>query len=258
MTAHSLPSTVRPATQQGSSDVETCRLVTQPPVRPRSAPGEPEPNDHSDSTASPCWSCPSDFTNMGTGDQLDSTNSETTDPPSSHLEASQENILNVESESRRFGALDPAIQASGTEKPPTEENTYSSPKENSTASSQPGCSHLLGPKAESLPESVTRAKLPSTEYTERANFSQKILDLPASADENGAHLQSHSSGRPHGTAAATFTKPQITLRSPEFQTYSATPPKTYKKRGLEMMRKQTRVEYDDTSSDDEDRLVIEI
>nr|XP_021139068.1 zinc finger protein 831 isoform X2 [Columba livia] len=258
MTAHSFPPTVSPTTQQGSSDVETCCLVTQPLVRQRSAPGEPEPHVHSDSMASSCWPCPSNFTNTGTGDPLDSTNSETTDPPSSHLEASQENILHVESESQRFGALDPVIQASGTEKPPTEENTYASPKENSTANSQPGCSHLLGSKAEPLPESVTRAKSPSAEYTGRATFSQKILDLHASADKNGAHLQSHGAARPRGTAAATFTKPQITLRSSEFQSYSATPSKTYKKRGLEMMRKQTRVEYDDTSSDDEDRLVIEI
>ncbi|XP_066243435.1 zinc finger protein 831 [Saccopteryx leptura] len=37
-----------------------------------------------------------------------------------------------------------------------------------------------------------------------------------------------------------------------------TPSKTIKKRSLEGMRKQTRVEFSDSSSDDEDRLVIEI
>lgn len=36
------------------------------------------------------------------------------------------------------------------------------------------------------------------------------------------------------------------------------PSKTAKKRGLEGMRGQSRVESSDTSSDDEDRLVIEI
>ncbi|XP_075022708.1 zinc finger protein 831 [Calonectris borealis] len=258
MTAHSFSSTVNTAMQQVSSDVEICCLVTQPLVLQRSVPGESQPNVQSHSMASPFWSCPSDFTNTGTGDQLDSTNSETTGPLSLHLEASQENILNVESESQRFGTLDPVIQASGREKPPTEENTYSSPKENSTASSQPGCSRLCGSKAESLPESVTRAVSPSIEYTERANFSQKILDLHGSADKKGTHLQPNSYGRQHETATTTFKKPPITLRSLEFKTYSATPSKTYKKRGLEMMRKQTRVEYDDPSSDDEDRLVIEI
>ncbi|KAM6243076.1 zinc finger protein 831 isoform 2-T5 [Spheniscus humboldti] len=258
MTAHSFSSTVNTAKQQVSGDVEICSLVPQPLVLQRSVPGGSQPNVQSDSTASSFWSCPSGFTNIGTGDHPDSTNSETTGPLSLHLEASQENILNVESESQRIGTLDSVIQASGRETPPNEENTYSSPKENSAPSSQPGCSRLFGSKAEPLPEAVTRAKLPSTEYTERANFSQKILDLHGSADKNGAHLQSNSYGRPHETATTTFKKPLITLRSPDFKTYSATPSKTYKKRGLEMMRKQTRVEYDDPSSDDEDRLVIEI
>ncbi|KAM9647145.1 zinc finger protein 831 isoform 2-T3 [Morphnus guianensis] len=258
MTAHSFSSTVNTATQQVSSDVEICCLVTQPLVLQQSVPGDSQPNIQSDLMASSFWSCPFDFTNTGTGDQLDSRNSEPTGPLSLHLEASQENILNVESESQIFGTLDPVIQASGREKPPTEENTYSSLKENSTPSSQPGCSHVFRSKAESRPESVTRAKLPSTVYTERANFSQKILDLHGSADKNGTHLQSNSYGRPHETATTAFKKPPITLRSPEFKTYSATPSKIYKKRGLEVMRKQTRVEYDDTSSDDEDRLVIEI
>ncbi|KFW69067.1 hypothetical protein AS28_07001, partial [Pygoscelis adeliae] len=187
MTAHSFSSTVNTAMQQVSGDVEICSLVPQPLVLQRSVPGESQPNVQSDSTASSFWSCPSGFTNTGTGDHPDSTNSETTGPLSLHLEASQENILNVESESQRIGTLDPVTQASGREKPPIEENTYSSPKENSAPSSQPGCSRLFGSKAEPLPEAVTGAKLPTTEYTERANFSQKILDLHRSADKNGAH-----------------------------------------------------------------------
>ncbi|KAM6298576.1 zinc finger protein 831 [Aegotheles albertisi] len=258
MTAHSFSSTVNTAMQQVSSGVGICCLVTQPLVLRRSVPGDSQPNVQGDSVASSVWPCPSDCTNTGTGDQLGSTNSETTGPLSLHLEATQENVLTVESEGQRCGTLDPVIQASGREKPPTEENTYSPPKENSAASSQPGCSRSFGSKAESLPESATRAELPSTEHIERANFSQKVLDLHRSAHKNGAHLQSNSYGRPHEAAATTDRKPPVTLRSPEFKTYSATPSKSYKKRGLEMMRKQTRVEYDDTSSDDEDRLVIEI
>ncbi|KFQ51614.1 hypothetical protein N334_00412, partial [Pelecanus crispus] len=187
VTAHSFSSTVNTAIQQVSSDVEIHCLVTQPLVLQRSVPGESQPNIQSDSMASSCWSCPSGFTNTDTSDQLDSTNSETTGPLSFHLEASQGNILNVQSESQRFGTLDPVIQALGREKPPVEENTYSSPKENSTRGSQPECSRLFSSKAESLPESVTRAKLPSTEYTERVNFPQKILDFHGNADKNGTH-----------------------------------------------------------------------
>ncbi|KAM9218928.1 zinc finger protein 831 [Leptosomus discolor] len=263
VTAHSFSSTVNTAMQQVSSDVEICCLVTQPLVLQRPVPGESQPNIQGDSVAPSFWGCPSDFTNKGTADLLDSTNSDTTGPLSLHPEASQENILKVESESQRFGTLDAVIQTSGKEEPPTEENTYSSPKENSTASSRPGCSRLFTSKAESLPESLTRAKLPGIESTEQANFSQTVLDLRRNADKNGTHLQSNLYGKlPTAAAAAAataaFKKPPITVRSPEFKTYSATPSKTYKKRGLEMMRKQTRVEYDDTSSDDEDRLVIEI
>lgn len=150
------------------------------------------------------------------------------------------------------------IQASGRKKPPVEENTCPSPKENSTPSSKPGCSSFFRSKAESLSEAVSRAELPSTGHPEKANFSQRILDLPGSAAKNRTRLQPDSDGTPHDTAATAFKKPPVTLRSSEFKTYAATPSKTYKKRGLEMMRKQTRIEYDDTSSDDEDRLVIEI
>lgn len=241
--------------QQVSSDVEICCVVTKPLVLQRPVPGESQPNIQGDSMAPSFWSCTSDFTNTGTGD---SKNSETTGPLSLHLAASQENILCGESESQRFGTLDPVMQASGRKKPPVEENTCSSPKENSTPSSKPGCSCFFRSKAESLPEAVSRAELPSTEHPEQANFSQRILDLPRTADKNRTHLQPDSDERPHDTAAIAFQKPPVTLRSPEFKTYTATPPKTYKKRGLEMMRKQTRIEYDDTSSDDEDRLVIEI
>ncbi|XP_064023992.1 zinc finger protein 831 [Pogoniulus pusillus] len=254
MTAHSFSSTVNAAMQQVSSDVEICCLVTQPFVLHQSVPGESQPNVQGDSMTS-FWSCPSDFTKTGTADRFDITNSETTGSLSLQLGSSQEN---VQSKSQRFATLDPVLQASEREKPPTEENTSLSPKENFTPCSQPGCSHLFGSKAEYLPEPVMRDKLPSVEHADQASFSQMAPDLQGSADKNRTHQQSNSYGRPHKTATTTFKKPPITLRSPEFNTYPETPSKTYKKRSLEMMRKQTRVEYDDTSSDDEDRLVIEI
>ncbi|XP_009996928.1 PREDICTED: zinc finger protein 831 [Chaetura pelagica] len=258
VTAHSCSPTVSTATQLVSQAVEICCLVTQSLVLQCAVPGEAPPNLQSDSRESSAWSGPSDFANTGTGDQTDSTNSETTGPLSLHIETTQENVLHVESESQRVGTLDSVIQASGREKPPAEENTYSCPKESSAPSSQPGCSRFFGSKAESPPESATTAKSPSTEYTEWTNFSQKILAFQRRADKNGTHLQPHSYGRPHEAAITALRKSPINLRSPEFNTYSATPCKMYKKRGLEIMRKQTRVEYDDTSSDDEDRLIIEI
>ncbi|KFU90384.1 hypothetical protein M959_06513, partial [Chaetura pelagica] len=187
VTAHSCSPTVSTATQLVSQAVEICCLVTQSLVLQCAVPGEAPPNLQSDSRESSAWSGPSDFANTGTGDQTDSTNSETTGPLSLHIETTQENVLHVESESQRVGTLDSVIQASGREKPPAEENTYSCPKESSAPSSQPGCSRFFGSKAESPPESATTAKSPSTEYTEWTNFSQKILAFQRRADKNGTH-----------------------------------------------------------------------
>ncbi|XP_074013725.1 zinc finger protein 831 [Numenius arquata] len=245
--AHSLSAPVNTARQAASSEGGICCSVTLQP----SLPGGSQPNIPRDSMA-PAWPCPSDFTNTGRGDQPGSTASETTD--SLHLEGSQENTLNVEPEGQRSGTLEPLTQALGREKPPGEANTYPPPKDASTPSSQPGRSRLFG----SNTESATGAELPTMEHTEPPNFSQATLDLQGSTDGKGAPRQAKSHGQPPATATAASTKPPVTLRSPECETYSATPSKTYKKRGLEMMRKQSRVEYDDTSSDDEDRLVIEI
>lgn len=255
VTAHSFSSTADTSLQEFSRDMAICCWVTEPLVLQPSLPGESQPSLRSDPMAASFGACP-EFTNTGTGDQADSTNPEAAALLSFHPGASQENILRVESESQIFGVSDPVSQASGREKAPSEENTHSPPTESSAPSSQPGCSRLFGSQAESVPETVTRAQVPSREHSQRANLSQHLLELHGSADKSRSHLQPNPYGRPHGTAA--FKKPPITLRSAEFKSYSATPPKTYKKRGLEMMRKQTRVEYDDTSSDDEDRLVIEI
>ncbi|RLV97533.1 hypothetical protein DV515_00011663 [Chloebia gouldiae] len=257
VTAHSFSSRADTCLQEFSRDVAICCWVTEPLVLQPSLPGQSQPSLRSDPLAASFGSGP-EFTNTGTGDQPDSTNPEAAAPLSLHPAASQENILRVVSESQIFGISEPVIQASGREKAPSEENTDSPPTENSAPSSQPGCSRLFGSQAESVPETATRAQLPSREHSQRANVAQHLLELHGSAEENRSHLQPNPYGRPHGTATATLKKPPITLRSPEFKNYSATPPKTYKKKGLEMMRKQTRVEYDDTSSDDEDRLVIEI
>ncbi|XP_062361200.1 zinc finger protein 831 [Cinclus cinclus] len=257
VTAHSFSSTAATSLQESSRDVAICCWVTKPLVLQPALPGESWPSLRSNPVAAPFGSCP-EFTNTGTGDQADSTNPEAAAPLSLHPGAGQENILRVESERQIFGISDPLIQAFRREKDPSGESTRSPPRENSAPSSQPGCSHLFGSQAESVPERVTRAQLPSREDSQRANLSQHLLQLHRSADKNRSHLQPNPCGRPHGTAPSTFKKPPVTLRSPEFKSYSATSTKTYKKRGLEMMRKQTRVEYDDTSSDDEDRLVIEI
>ncbi|XP_063260321.1 zinc finger protein 831 [Prinia subflava] len=249
VTAHSCSSL-----QEFSRDVAFCCWVSQPLLLRPSLPRESQPSLRSHPGPASFGSCP-EFTNPGTGDQPDSTNPEAAAPLSLHPGASQENVLRVESERQIFGISDAVSQASGREKAPSEENTGSPPP---APGSQAGCSRLLGSQAERVPDTATRAQIPSTEHSQRAKVPQHLLELHGGTDKNRSHPQPNPYGRPHGAAAAGFKKPPITLRSPESKGYSAAPPKTYKKRGLEMMRKQTRVEYDDTSSDDEDRLVIEI
>lgn len=62
----------------------------------------------------------------------------------------------------------------------------------------------------------------------------------------------HISGLTSRKECVVPSKPEQPGESPE------APSKTVKRRGLEGLRKQTRVEVSDTSSDDEDRLVIEV
>ncbi|KAM9068299.1 zinc finger protein 831 [Sarcophilus harrisii] len=66
-------------------------------------------------------------------------------------------------------------------------------------------------------------------------------------------------GRKNQETGMVTVKENIVAAGPgESSDLSAVASKTLKKRSLEGMRKQTRVEYSDTSSDDEDRLVIEL
>uniref|UniRef100_A0A7M4FU20 Zinc finger protein 831 n=1 Tax=Crocodylus porosus TaxID=8502 RepID=A0A7M4FU20_CROPO len=74
-------------------------------------------------------------------------------------------------------------------------------------------------------------------------------------DKSQAYLQPDDH---HDIETSALKEPSFPFSTTEATATSAAPSKAYKKRSLEMMRKQTRVEYDDTSSDDEDRLVIEI
>ncbi|XP_044517075.1 zinc finger protein 831 [Gracilinanus agilis] len=110
------------------------------------------------------------------------------------------------------------------------------------------------------------------------------LEMPASGPSTGSLHQVtvrprtyfstssyYSCGEKHGTCREggdgeknqitrmITSKESIVAASPaEPSDISGASSKTLKKRSLEGMRKQTRVEYSDTSSDDEDRLVIEL
>ncbi|XP_050773723.1 zinc finger protein 831 isoform X2 [Gopherus flavomarginatus] len=257
MVTYSCSSPAKAAMRQTNNDLDICCLVTQPLILQKSFPVEPPPNAHCDPVESSFWSFPFDLVGTGTCCQHVSMGSEVTAPFSLWPKADHKNILNLESQGQSFAALYPLVQTSGKEEHPMEGNSYSSLKEKLTPSSKTVCSALLGSKVNTLPEtSITSTSLPST-----ANI-QGIISSNNSPhgcmDKNGAYLQSDGHGRLNKTGTNTFKEPSFPFSPTESTASSETPSKTYKKRGLEMIRKQTRVEYDDTSSDDEDRLVIEI
>ncbi|XP_030389361.1 zinc finger protein 831 isoform X1 [Gopherus evgoodei] len=257
MVTYSCSSPAKAAMQQTNNDLDICCLVTQPLIRQKSFPVEPPPNAHSDPVESSFWSFPFDLVGTGTCCQHVSMGSEVTAPFSLWPKADHKNILNLESQGQSFAALYPLVQTSGKEEHPMEGNSYSSLKEKLTPSSKTVCSALLGSKVNTLPEtSITNTSLPSTANIQGINSSNNSPH--GCMDKNGAYLQSDGHGRLNKTGTNTFKEPSFPFSPTESTASSETPSKTYKKRGLEMIRKQTRVEYDDTSSDDEDRLVIEI
>uniref|UniRef100_A0A8C0IT99 Zinc finger protein 831 n=1 Tax=Chelonoidis abingdonii TaxID=106734 RepID=A0A8C0IT99_CHEAB len=257
MVTYSCSSSAKAAMRQTNSDLDICCLVTQPLILQKSFPVEPSPNAHSDPVESSFWSFPFDLVGTGTCCQHVSMGSEVTAPFSLWPKADHKNILSLESQGQSFAALYPLVQTSGKEEHPMEGNSYSSLKEKLTPSSKTVCSALLGSKVNTLPEtSITSTGLPSTANIQGINSSDNSPH--GCMDKNGAYLQSDGHGRLNKTGTNTFKEPSFPFSPTESTASSETPSKTYKKRGLEMIRKQTRVEYDDTSSDDEDRLVIEI
>ncbi|XP_075757228.1 zinc finger protein 831 isoform X2 [Pelodiscus sinensis] len=256
MVTYSCSSPAKAATEQTNNDRDICCLVTQPLTLQKPFPVEPQPNVYSDPVESSFWSFPFDFIGTGTCCQHVSMGSEVTAPFFVWPKADHKNILNVESQSQSFAAAYPLVQTSGKEEHPMEGNSYSSLKGKLIPSSKTVCSASLGSKVNTLPQtSITSTSLPSTANIQGMNTSHGPHEC---VNKNGAYLQSDGQGKLNETGTNTFKEPSFPSSPTESTASSETPSRTYKKRGLERMRKQTRVEYDDTSSDDEDRLVIEI
>uniref|UniRef100_A0A8C8RRN5 Zinc finger protein 831 n=1 Tax=Pelusios castaneus TaxID=367368 RepID=A0A8C8RRN5_9SAUR len=239
--------------RQTNNDLDVFCLVTQPLQIQKSLPGDPQTNAHSDPVESSFWSFPFDFVGTGTSCQHVSIGSAITGPFFLWPKADHKNALQVESQDQSFAALYPLVQTSGKEEHPMEGNSYSSLKEKLNPSSKTVCSASLGSKVNTHPEtSISSTILPSIMNVQGTNPSYS--SSCGCVDKNGAFLQSDC----HETGTNTFKDSSFPFSPTESAASSETPSKTSKKRGLEMMRKQTRVEYNDTSSDDEDRLVIEI
>lgn len=251
VTRHTCSSTPNTAMQQANNDLNICCLVTQPLMLQQSAPAQSQSNAISDPVGSSFWSFPFDFIGTGKCHQHDIVGSEVTSPVFLWPQADQKNILNGESQAQRFAPLDLLVQSSEKGKHLIEENAYASPKEKFTPSSKTTCSALLGSNKPC--ETITRTSLPSIVPTQGTNSSHSSPNR--CPDKSQAYLQPDDH---HDIETSALKEPSFPFSTTEATATSAAPSKAYKKRSLEMMRKQTRVEYDDTSSDDEDRLVIEI
>ncbi|XP_004460222.1 zinc finger protein 831 [Dasypus novemcinctus] len=113
-----------------------------------------------------------------------------------------------------------------------------------------GKTHLeisaLGPSSKSSHQEEGR-DMPSFPSRGQFGYGEKVTPCPTSGNKSG---QCQVPGLISDSVIP--SNPGQPTEIPE------APSKTIKKRSLEGMRKQTRVEFSDTSSDDEDRLVIEI
>lgn len=119
----------------------------------------------------------------------------------------------------------------------------------SVLSRPPGKTHLE--TSASGPGSHQEEETPKTLFPSGGppRCGETLVPGPPSGKDSDRCPESGSVAPKDGVAPA---KPGQSTEVPQ------APSKTIKKRSLEGMRKQSRVEFSDTSSDDEDRLVIEI
>ncbi|KAM8774816.1 zinc finger protein 831 [Rhynchonycteris naso] len=119
---------------------------------------------------------------------------------------------------------------------------------------------LADPKLCVFSDAQEPSSFESTGNSPCHDVATSVAAICTSLGARGGHttLGTHSAEpQDHGqTAGESLTQNSLDPGQPT--EVPETPSKTIKKRSLEGMRKQTRVEFSDSSSDDEDRLVIEI
>ncbi|XP_062998332.1 zinc finger protein 831 [Elgaria multicarinata webbii] len=207
---------------------------------------EPQPAINSDH----CWpssgTCNFEFKDVNKSHPHNLVDSQVTSPI---FVGSKADCNNMESENQHFTLSKSSVDISEREEQSTDKDLYPSLKEQLTSTLQTPYPVLLTSKL--LTEiSVSSNLLPGSLHVQEINSSSGYLRC---TDKNHHSMKADNSQEK-------ICKPGFpTSENPSAFQGPGTLSKSYKKQSLEMMNKQSHVEYDDTSSsDDEDRLIIEI
>ncbi|XP_060133304.1 uncharacterized protein LOC132592462 [Zootoca vivipara] len=157
---------------------------------------------------------------------------------------------NVESKYQNFTDCEPSVHVTERKEKPASGDLYQSLKEQLAPAFQTPCPALFGSKL-LIGTSFSSNPLHSSGLVQETNSSPGHCSC---SDENIHSTKPDSDqGKLSKPGFPPFKNPSTFIAS------SGTLSKPYKKQSLEVMSKQAHVEYDDiSSSDDEDRLIIEI
>ncbi|XP_053100420.1 zinc finger protein 831 isoform X2 [Hemicordylus capensis] len=190
--------------------------------------------------------CNFEFIDTGKVHPCHNVGSEVTSPLSTELKRGSKNVLCVESKCQNAAVSEPSVYTTGRKEQPTDGDVCPSLKEQFSSTFQAPRPVLLGSKL--LTETSVSS---SSRHVRKTSSSPACLEC---ADKNSS--STHLGGRQEETLCKAGLLGFKNLSAPLAS--SGIPTQAYKKQSLEMTNKQNRVEYDDTSSDDEDRLIIEI
>nr|XP_056701534.1 zinc finger protein 831 [Euleptes europaea] len=209
---------------------------------------EPQPEIHSEYPCTSAGTCHFEFRDPGKSHPCNRLCSEVTRPVSDGPKADCRNMFCMESKNQNVAVSEPLSHILGRTEQTKKSNSYSPSHKKLPPEIQ--TPRYLSLRSELLTETtVSNLCLPGSRLGQETTRS---LLHHGCADKNSCSLQPEDrQGKLCTAESPTFKNPSAPLGS------SGTPSKSYKKQTLEMMNKQTHVE-EDTSSEDEDRLVIEI
>ncbi|XP_038606541.1 zinc finger protein 831 isoform X2 [Tachyglossus aculeatus] len=240
---------------QSDSVLNICSVVTQPLAFPKSILNDSNPSSCSAPLGSFSVPTPSGF--KGIFHQRDAANLRTTSPVTSETRTRERTLALPKPAVQGPGlAVSETLAPSARNKPPAaEDNSNLIPIENAASGTRILNSASLRTIA------TTSRETPASGTGKRSFYPMEVRPmtysppgLPYKSGEMDRMVLlsgSNSGNRPK-------SKGQGCPGPAEATDIAGMPSKTMKKKGLEGMRKQSCVEYSDTSSDDEDRLVIEI
>ncbi|XP_061487104.1 zinc finger protein 831 [Rhineura floridana] len=206
---------------------------------------EPQPDVNSDHHWSSTGHCNFEFTVSGKSNSRDIVDSKVTSPIFVGSEVDCNSI-----EVKHQNVLETSVHTTGRKEKSTHGDLYSSLKEQLAPTFETQCPVLLRSKL--LPDmSVSNNPLHGSKHVQETNDSSGHLRC---TDKNVHSVKpDDNQGKLCKPGFPAFKKPSAFIAS------SGTVSNSYKKLSVEVINKQAHVEYDDTSSsDDEDRLIIEI